>query len=60
MDMMSGIAATAMSLSAAKLSVDYSTAVTKKAMETQEAAAQQLLEMLPQQPPLGKYIDTYA
>ena len=36
--MMNGIAATAMSLSAAKLSVDYSTAVTKKAMDSQEAA----------------------
>lgn len=47
MDMMNGIAATAMSLSAAKLSVDYSTAVTKKAMDSQEAAVQQLLEMLP-------------
>ena len=60
MDMMNGIAATAMSLSAAKLSVDYSTAVTKKAMDSQEAAGQQLLEMLPVQPPMGKYIDTYA
>ncbi len=59
-DMMNGIAATAMSLSAAKLSVDYSTAVTKKAMDSQEAAVQQLLEMLPEQPPMGKYIDTYA
>lgn len=60
MDMMNGIAATAMSLSAAKLSVDYSTAVTKKAMDSQEAAVQQLLEMLPEQPPMSKYIDTYA
>ena len=60
MDMMNGIAATAMSLSAAKLSVDYSTAVTKKAMDSQEVAVQQLLEMLPEQPPMGKYIDTYA
>ena len=60
MDMMNGIAATAMSLSAAKLSVDYSTAVTKKAMDSQEAAVQQLLEMLPEQPRMGKYIDTYA
>lgn len=60
MDMMNGIAATAMSLSAAKLSVDYSTAVTKKAMDSQEAAVQQLLEMLPEQPPMGQYIDTYA
>ena len=40
--------------------MDYSTAVTKKAMDSQEAAVQQLLEMLPEQPPMGKYIDTYA
>ena len=48
-------------LSAAKLSVDYSTAVTKKAMDSQEAAVQRLLEIFAGGDlPMGKYIDTYA
>ena len=40
MDMMSGIAATATSLSAAQTLQSYSLAVSKKAMDTQEMAAQ--------------------
>ncbi len=60
MSMVDSIAATATSLSAAKLQQSYSLALTKKAMDTQETAAQQLLNMLPQQPSMGTYIDTYA
>ena len=59
MDMMSGIAATATSLSAAQLQQNYSLAVTKKAMDTQEMQAQAMLEMMAQ-PMKGTYIDTYA
>lgn len=62
MDMMNSIAATATSMSAAQFQQNYSLAVTKKAMDSQELAAQELLSMLPQQagPRLGTYIDTYA
>ena len=62
MDMMSSIAATATSLSSAQLQQSYSLAVSKKAMDTQEMAAQAMIEMLAQQPvpAKGTYIDTYA
>ena len=62
MDLMEGIAATATSLSAAQLQESYAIAVSKKAMDTQEMAAQSMLEMLAQQPTpaKGTYIDTYA
>ncbi len=62
MDLMQGIAATATSLSAAQFQESYSIAVSKKAMDTQELAAQSMLEMLAQQPApaKGTYIDTYA
>ena len=62
MDLMEGSAATATSLSAAQLQESYSIAVSKKAMDTQEMAAQSMLEMLAQQPTpaKGTYIDTYA
>lgn len=62
MDLMEGIAATATSLSAAQFQQSYSLAVSKKAMDTQEMAAQSMLEMLAQQPSpaKGAYIDTYA
>ena len=62
MDLMQGIAATATSLSAAQLQESYSIAVSKKAIDTQELAAQSMLEMLAQQPApaKGTYIDTYA
>ena len=62
MGMMTSIAGTAMSLNSAELMQQYSLSVTKKAMDSQEAMAQGLLEMLPQQSPVAKgvYIDTYA
>ena len=49
-------------MNAIQLSMAYSTAVTKKAMETQETAAQDLIaQMLPQQVSAGQHIiDTYA
>lgn len=58
--MMDSIASAAMSMSAAQFSVQYSTAMQKKAMETVELAAEELLEMLPSDPGMGQYIDTYA
>jgi len=59
MDMMSSIAAQAMSMSAAQFQQSYAIAMTKKCMDTQEIAAQELLEMLPEVPK-GQYIDVYA
>ena len=58
--MMESIASAAMSMSAAQFQVQYSTAMQKKVMETAELAAQELLEMLPSDPGMGQYIDTYA
>ncbi len=62
MDMMEGIAAQAMSMKAAEFAQNYSVSVTKKAMDTQEMAAQELLEMLPDVSAMskGQYIDVYA
>lgn len=58
--MMDAIAAAAMNMKAAETASGYFVAVAKKVMETQEVAAQELLEMLPPMPPMGEYIDTYA
>lgn len=60
--MMESIAGMSMSMSAAQFATNYSMAVTKKVMDTEELAAQELLEMLPAQPamPKGQYIDVYA
>lgn len=62
MGMMDGIAATATSLSAVQLQQSYSISVAKKVMDTQEMAAQAMLDMMAQQPmpAKGTYIDTYA
>ncbi len=57
MDLMNGIASMAMSLQSASLQQNYSIAVAKKSMETQEMAAQELLRMLP---PQQSVIDVYA
>ena len=48
--MLESIAGAAMDMSAARFSVEYSMAVTKKEMDTQELATQELLEMLPAAP----------
>lgn len=58
--MMDAIASSAMNMSAAQFSVKYSMAMERKAMDTMEMAAQELLEMLPDVPAKGQYIDTYA
>lgn len=60
--MMNSVASMATSMNAAKLAVSYSTAVAKKVMDTQELAAQEMLEMLPETPAIakGQLIDTYA
>ena len=58
--MMESIASMAMSMSAAQFQVQYSTAVQKKFMDTAELAAQEMLKMLPPDPGVGQYIDTYA
>ncbi len=50
MDLMSGIASAAMSMKAAQLAQSYDFAVTKKSMETEELALQELTEMLPPSP----------
>lgn len=60
MDITSNIAAASMTLSSAKLQMNVSTSVTKKAMDSQEIAAQQLLEMLPATSDLGRNIDVEA
>lgn len=56
----SDIAMASMSMSSAKLQVRASMAVTKNAMNAQEAAAEQLLEMLPSSPGLGQFVDVRA
>lgn len=56
----SDIAMASMSMSSAKLQVSASMAVTKNAMNAQEAAAEQLLEMLPSSPGLGQFVDVRA
>lgn len=52
----------AMSLADIKFQQEYNIAVVKKAMNTQETAAQAIMEMLPQQmPPVAEgHIDVYA
>lgn len=58
--MMDSIAAVAMDMKAAEFAVDYSVAVTKKCMDTQEIAMQGVMRMLPPVSVKGEYIDTYA
>lgn len=63
--MMESIAGMATNMSAANFATNYSMAVTKKMMDTQELAAQELLNMLPSTPSVpapskGQYIDVYA
>lgn len=58
--MMESIAGMAMDMSAAQFATNYSLSVTKKMMDSQELAAQELLKMLPPSPGVGQYIDTYA
>ncbi len=50
MDMMNSIAAASMSMSAAKFAQQVDIAVTKKAMDTEELALQELTKMLEPSP----------
>ncbi len=58
--MMESIAGAAMNMSAAQIANQYAISVTKKMMDTQELAGQELLKMLPPTPGKGQYIDVYA
>lgn len=60
--MMESIASMAMGMSAASFATNYSLSVTKKMMDSQELAGQELLKMLEAvpSPAKGQYIDTYA
>lgn len=60
MDLTTGIAAASMAMSTAKLQMNVNLSMTKKAMDNQETAAQQLLEMLPATQELGQYVDVQA
>lgn len=57
MGMMDSIAAMSISMNQASLQQDVSLAVTKKVMDSQELALEELTEMLPAK---GQFIDTYA
>ena len=60
--MMESIASMAMGMSAASIATNYSLSVTKKMMDSQELAGQELLKMLEAvpTPAKGDYIDVYA
>lgn len=60
MDLTAGIAAASMTMSTAKLQMNVNLSMTKKAMDSQEMAARQLLEMLPVSQELGQYVDVQA
>ena len=60
--MMESIAGMAMQMSAASFATNYSLAVTKKMMDSQELAGQEIAQMLEAvpTPAQGDYIDVYA
>ena len=60
--MMESIASMAMGMSAASFATNYSLAVTKKMMDSQELAGQELMKMLEAvpTPSKGDFIDVYA
>jgi hypothetical protein len=60
--MIDSIAEAAMDISATQMSVDYSMAVTKKVMDTQDLAGQEMDRMLQyiNTPVVGSYIDVHA
>lgn len=63
MELMNSIASTATAMQALQFQQSYALAVTKKGMEVQELAGQELVKMLPQQPqPVGisRHLDVYA
>ena len=60
--MMESIASMAMGMSAVSFATNYSLSVTKKMMDSQELAGQELAKMLEAvpTPAKGQYIDVYA
>lgn len=60
--MMESIAGMAMGMSAASFATNYSLAITKKMMDSQELAGQEIAKMLEAvpTPAKGQFIDTYA
>ena len=60
--MMESIAQMSMGMSAASFATNYSLSITKKMMDTQELAGQELAKMLEAipTPAKGQYIDVYA
>ena len=60
--MMESIAGMAMQMSAASFATNYSLAITKKMMDSQELAGQEIAKMLEAvpTPAKGDYIDVYA
>lgn len=59
--MMNSIAAASMSMSAAMFEQSYSIAVTKKMMDTENLALEEMTEMLQQQQPPSPYnFDVYV
>ena len=58
--MMNDVAMAAMEMSSARLEMQYSMGLQKKAMTDMEQQAMGELSMLPPTPGVGDYIDTYA
>ena len=58
--MMDSIAAMSVRMSNAQLQQSVSISVAKKAKDSAELAAQEMLQMLPSTPGVGANIDTYA
>lgn len=58
--MMDDIAMAAMEMSSARLEMQYSMGLQKRAMTDMEQQAMGELAMLPPAPGVGDYIDTYA
>lgn len=58
--MMDSIAAMSVNMYAAQFQQSVSISVAKKAMDSTELAAQELLRMLPDTSGMGQVIDTYA
>lgn len=58
--MMDSIGAVSVNMHAAQLQQSVSISVAKKAMDSAELAAQEMLQMLPDTSGRGQVIDTYA
>lgn len=64
MELINSVASAATAMQALQFQQSYALAVTKKGMEVQELAGQELAKMLPQQPPMpagtSRHLDVYA